>query len=750
MSGPLLAQQTAANLHATVGSKVTIDRPGLGPVNVVVAGIVDLPNQDSMFQAVGLPSGAQPQAPPDNVVLLPAEEWRALFDQQASANPGSARVQLHVRLERASLPSDPVSAFADVLGRAKNLEVRIAGSGLIADNLAARLDATRSDALYARVLFLFLGAPGVAIAVLLTLAVAAAGQERRRREQALLRARGADTALLISLAAVEAVLIGLAGVAVGLAVAALAARVIASLGTLAPAPSAFAALAGLSLALAAAMTPAWRTAREQTVAAARTVVGRSSTLPWRWLWLDVGLIAAGAVAFWYSAASSYQVVLAPEGVAQAAVDYTAFLAPVCLWLGAGLLATRSLGIWLAGSRALRAGRLGSLAARLAPLVASALARRRRALARAVALTALAVGFAVSTAVFNATYNAQSRIDAELTNGADVAAVGVAARPAGQRLAELSRLPGVAAAEPMMHRFAYVGSDLQDMYGVDPRAIGRATNMSDAFFGGGSSARTLAALASTRDGVLVSEETVSDFQLQTGDTLNLKLQSAADHQYHVVPFRFVGVAREFPTAPRNSFLVANADYVAEKTGDAAAEIVLMRTSGDPEPVAAAARKVFADAPGVRVTSVGETQRLISSSLTAIDLRGLTTLELTFAVAAVIAAAGLLFGLDVAERRRGFAVLALLGAKRNEIAAFLWSEALVVVGAGLAAGAAIGLVVAYVLVRELEGVFDPPPEGLSMPWPYLATLFVSALASVATVVLIAARTLDQRRVETLKDL
>jgi putative ABC transport system permease protein len=118
--------------------------------------------------------------------------------------------------------------------------------------------------------------------------------------------------------------------------------------------------------------------------------------------------------------------------------------------------------------------------------------------------------------------------------------------------------------------------------------------------------------------------------------------------------------------------------------------------------------------------------------------------------VIAAAGLLFGLDVAERRRGFAVLALLGAKRNEIAAFLWSEALLVVGAGLAAGAAIGLAVAYVLVRELQGDFDPPPEGLSMPWPYLAILVVSALASVAVVVHFAARSLDTPRVEALKDL
>ena len=267
-----------------------------------------------------------------------------------------------------------------MLGRAKNLEARVAGSGLVADNLAARLDATRSDALYARVLFLFLGAPGVAIAVLLTLAVAGAGQERRRREQALLRAGAADTALLVSLAAVEAALIGLAGVAIGLAVAVLAARAITNLGTLGPLPAALAALVGLSLALAAVLTPAWWTAREQTVVAARTVVRRTSAPLWRRLWLDVAFIVAGAVAFWYSAASSYQVVLAPEGVAQAAIDYTAFLAPVCLWLGAGSTGDAEPRVWLAGSKVLAAGRaLGSLAARLC---ASRGERARKEAARA--------------------------------------------------------------------------------------------------------------------------------------------------------------------------------------------------------------------------------------------------------------------------------------------------------------------------------------------------------------------------------
>ena len=178
-------------------------------------------------------------------------------------------------------------------------------------------------------------------------------------------------------------------------------------------------------------------------------------------------------------------------------------------------------------------------------------------------------------------------------------------------------------------------------------------MSDAFFGGGSEARTLAALASTRDGVLVSRRKPSAISSFNRATLSI-CDFRAPLTISTTPCRssFVGVARaRFPTAPHDSFLVAfNADYIAENTGDAAPEIVLMRSLGDPEPVAAAARKVFADAPGVRVTSVGETQHLISSSLTAIDLRGLTTVELTFAVAAVIAAAGLLFGLDVAVRRR----------------------------------------------------------------------------------------------------
>lgn len=62
--GALLAQQTAANLHATVGDTITINRVGLPPATVRVDGVVDLPNADSLFQAVGVPPGAAPRRRP--------------------------------------------------------------------------------------------------------------------------------------------------------------------------------------------------------------------------------------------------------------------------------------------------------------------------------------------------------------------------------------------------------------------------------------------------------------------------------------------------------------------------------------------------------------------------------------------------------------------------------------------------------------------------------------------------------------
>ena len=156
-------------------------------------------------------------------------------------------------------------------------------------------------------------------------------------------------------------------------------------------------------------------------------------------------------------------------------------------------------------------------------VSASMSREAGRITKGVMIVALAASFATSTAIFNTTYEHQAAIDATLTNGADVTVTGTIDNPASPVLDGIRRMNGVAAAEPMQHRYAYVGNDLQDLYGIDPSSIAKATAMSDAYFGSADAKATLASLSATPDGVLVSDETVGDFQLKEGDTINLRLQ-----------------------------------------------------------------------------------------------------------------------------------------------------------------------------------------------------------------------------------
>ena len=72
------------------------------------------------------------------------------------------------------------------------------------------------------------------------------------------------------------------------------------------------------------------------------------------------------------------------------------------------------------------------------------------------------------------------------------------------------------------------------------------------------------------------------------------------------------------------------------------------------------------------------------------------------------------------------MAALGASPGHAAAFLWSEAVLVLAAALALAALLGWLLAEMLVAMLQHVFDPPPDRLSVPWTFLAGLGGAAVA------------------------
>ena len=367
------AQQTASNLHAAPGEHGH-RRSGRGPAAPRHGSPASstCPHADSLFQKVGAP----PRRPAGGAARQRAAAARGRPSAGSRARrsprrPELIRTQIHVRLSH-RLPASPSAAFDAITARAHNLESRLTGTGLVGDNLGTALDTARkSDALYAQILFLFLGVPGAILAGLLTALIASTGAERRRRDAALLRTRGASTRTLVRLALTETA-VGRAprGGRSGSVAAALIGRGAFGTGSFgASGLSAVlwavgAALAGVLIAAAAITVPAVRDARALTVAGQRRQVGREQRPPlWARWGLDLLALVLAGLVFWQASRNGYQLVLAPEGVAQVSVNWYALLAPVLGWIGLGLFAYRIADFGLGHGTRLLARALRPLAGR---------------------------------------------------------------------------------------------------------------------------------------------------------------------------------------------------------------------------------------------------------------------------------------------------------------------------------------------------------------------------------------------------
>jgi putative ABC transport system permease protein len=467
------------------------------------------------------------------------------------------------------------------------------------------------------------------------------------------------------------------------------------------------------------------------------------------LGLDVVLLCAGALLFWQSARNGYQVVLAPEGVPSISVSYWAFVPPALFWIGGALLIWRLSEFLLGRGRAFVALALRPVTGNLSGLLSHGLSRQRAPMARAIVLLALTAAFAASTASFNATYQAQAEVDALLTNGADVTVTeSPGAHVPALAANELAAVPGVRAVEPIAHRFAYIGADLQDLYGVDPARIAAVTALQNRYFTGGTVDQLMKELADKPNSILVSAETVADFQLTVGDTINLRLPNARTNQLSTVPFRYVGVVSEFPTAPKDSFFVANASYVAQQTANDAVGAILVDTGGrDTTAVAERIRALVG--PTATVTDIADTRGTVGSSLTAVSLVGLTRIELGFGLCLAAAAGALVLALRLTERRRTFAIANALGATRGQLRSFVLAEACVLVVCGGVGGAGMGALMSALLVKALTGVFDPPPGSLTVPWAYLVATGVTMIVTIGAVSLATARLASRSPVTALRE-
>jgi putative ABC transport system permease protein len=738
--GVVLQQQTAANLAAGPGSAVQVLGSGR---SVTVAGVVDLPNADSFFQVVGAPAGSSPAAAPDNVLLVTP----ALFPTLIGTSP--VVHQFHVHLDHGALPSAPAAAADEVARRANHYVSSVAGGALVGDNLQASLSAAREDALYARLLVLLLGLPGLVLSAVVTALIISLRNDRQSRDLALLRLRGVTPARAARLFGAVAVVDGLLGAALGAAGAVVANRLALGAGAhLSLLWLAVGSVVGVALAVMTELAPVGRLLRGGSPTIATDAAAAASVrtpLPLR-LGLDGLCLVGSAVVFWLTSRGGYKVVVVPEGVPVASVNYAALLAPALAWPGLALLTWRLTALVL-GRRPRRPETDPNGA--MPDLRGEVVRRRRRTVARGATGLAVAVAVTLSAAVFTQTYDQQARVDTALTVGSDVA---VTLPPdSGRSLtAGLANVPGVTAVAQVAHRLTYVGPDLQDLYGVDAGSIGRAAPLQDAFTPGSSVRQVLAHLAATPDGALLSQETLHDYQLHTGDLVRLRLRNTSG-SYVPVPFHVVGVVTEFATAPRDSFVIANRSYIGDVTGSSAVDTLLVRTNS-PSRVAAAISADPAVPPTALVNDITAPRVAVpsASGLAAGSLSGLAALTLAFGLLLAIASTGLVLVVGAAQRRRPLVALAVLGASARQRGRFLWTEAQAVVVAGLIGGVITGGVVAAELVKVLTGIFDPPPQHPAVPWLFVTVLLGGVAAVGAGAAVASGRWAGRTDASRLRDL
>ena len=757
----VLSVEAARALRARPGAAVRVRLPGArAPLSLPVAGVADLSAARPLFYSRKSSNLEDFVYVPDSIIVSGATFRQAIIPafRFAAARSGAAikelpLVELDVTVARSALRADPGAALAQTKAVARSIERVAPGQGHLIDNISNTLEVARADGAVAKRMFLFLGLPGALMAAFLAAYAGSVLAAAQRREQAMLRIRGAHRGHLLRLLTYRTLALAGAGALAGTAVGLLSAIVALGWGSLREAASgqlalsaAIAAGVGMTSTALALYLPG-RRALAREITGERAELAQTRTPRWRMMRLDALVLAAVAVgealavragAFDPSPGSVY------EGRAVSLPTYL-LIGPVLVWLAGVLLAVR--GFETAAARVPRP------AARYGPAVRGTLGRslRRRpaALTTGVLALGLVVALATGLAMFAATYDAGKASDARFAVGSDLRVTPSVSstRPHPAALARRLQVRGVAAATPVlagMENAVLTGPYTQDhenLAAIEPRSFRRVAALSDRFFEGGSAAAAMSALQADPRGLLVNARVADALQVGVGDRVEVLLSRGTKRQT-LVKLHVVGLFRRFPGFPQGIDLVADLGYYAKATGTDNVDYFLARSADRGSAGLAGAVARLRAGPGRRDRLNIETTRTAldkdQSSLTAVNVHGLLGLDRFYAL--MMAAAGLailVFGL-LLQRRREYVALRAQGMSVREIYALVLGEIAPVAIYGLASGLLVGVATGWLLVRVLRPLFilDPGPTVAVADLGGLAALILgAALASTlaATVLL-----------------
>ena len=155
---------------------------------------------------------------------------------------------------------------------------------------------------------------------------------------------------------------------------------------------------------------------------------------------------------------------------------------------------------------------------------------------------------------------------------------------------------------------------------------------------------------------------------------------------------------------------------------------------------------------QVTDIQHQRRIVGSNLTAVELSGLTKVELGFALVLAVAASGLALGArlpgapaHVRDRR------ARSARRARQLGGFVWGESLFVTAGGLVLGAAIAARASpRCSSRSSRACSTRRPTRSPCPWGYLGAVVALTVGAVGAAGAATLRALRRPAIEELREL
>ncbi len=775
-SGVMISQTAANDLGLSPGDPLLIYFDQLNtPYATKVDGIVD-PSEAYFLFAASDPSHEGEYNPVPYDVFITPELWEAdlavaLTNPPISGDsnakplpPQKPQYELHVETDHNLLPSDPTKAslFVDVMRR--SIEKQFPGEIKISNNLADALKKAKSDILWAKLLFLFLGMPGVTLAAYLSKYATDLLTGPQRQEIGLLRARGATPRQIMLSMGITSFLIALVGTLLGLLGGLGTTAVLFGVGSVAPAVLGtylqsilYALGAGLLLTGAATYLPVRATLNQEISHERRQAEHEAKPPFWARAYLDIiSLVLAGLI-FWIMRNPSTGFGFQPTGSegSSLSLGFFVFLAPFFMWVGLTLTLSRILSGGVSRGAGVIQRMLRAIFGDLGYMAGKSITRRAPKIASAVVIVALALSFGISLSIFINTYQVQKAIDARFSLGSDVkvtVASGIRQQNAG--FADtINQVPGVEAVSPVQRVQAFVGSSLQTVFGIDPQTYPLVSELPDSFFVDTTTSQALADLASTPNGVLVSDELASAYNILPGDPVIISLPRTGDVNGLMTEthLQAVGVIRYFPTSPQDAFLVMNQSYLENITRNDKINYFLVRTSTSPHDVAVTIQESLGTQVSLKTEDIDTAILELGNSMTSLNLRGLGKIEQGYSVLIISLGLAIFLLSMVYERAKEFGAMRAVGGSVSQIKRILWSESLTVGVLSVLIGSIIGLPLGRVFVSLLKALYTIPPEGVVIPWGDLIALMLLVMVGMTGATLLTNRRLARMDIaEVLREL